>query len=110
MIARESRQRHAVNIASRNASDCADHCAADQSDHVRSYSINHYLDGEHAGNIWPFVVSIHMIANPAKTVAFLEEFDPRGYNEGGFVIPQNPADDGGARDHGPAPCAGMRTA
>jgi prepilin-type N-terminal cleavage/methylation domain-containing protein len=60
-----------------------DHCPADYSDHVRSYSINDYFRGYEGGV--PSIDKLARMHHPSNVFVFVEEFDPRGWNLGGFL-------------------------
>src|SRR5258708_401141 len=60
-----------------------DHCAADYSDHVRSYSINDYFRG-YEGSV-KSIDKLSQLYHPSDVFVFVEEFDPRGFNIGGFL-------------------------
>lgn len=61
---------------------------ASNESNTRSYSINETFAADAPG--WQTVQyrNLRQIPNPALTYVFIEEFDPRGYNAGGFVIPR----------------------
>lgn len=62
----------------------------------RTYSINCYLGGNWLPSTWggtpptqrdvPPVIRLAQVKHPTNTMVFIEEFDPRGYNEGSFVF------------------------
>ena len=66
------------------------HCAADYSNHLRSYSVNSYLNCvQSAKNLWkiPAIDRLDSAQNAAKVVLMVEEFDPRTTtNQNSFVI------------------------
>jgi prepilin-type N-terminal cleavage/methylation domain-containing protein len=64
-----------------------DHCPADYSNHVRSYSINDYFRG-FEGNI-KSIKKLGQMQHSADVFVFVEEFDPRGFNIGGFYMPNS---------------------
>jgi prepilin-type N-terminal cleavage/methylation domain-containing protein len=64
-----------------------DHCPADYSNHVRSYSINDYFRGHEQGNV--SIDRIGQLLHASDVFVFVEEFDPRGYNIGGFYMPNS---------------------
>ena len=51
---------------------------------LRSYSINTFCNGAVSGI--PSVKNIIQIRQPSRTMVFLEEFDPRGWNMGSFLL------------------------
>jgi prepilin-type processing-associated H-X9-DG protein len=65
-------------------------CPQEEGDRLRSYSINDYLNGD-----WPGIPSharrLSDVRNGAATFAFIEEFDPRTYNVGGFTMMPYPS-------------------
>ena len=60
-------------------------CPKEEGERLRSYSINDYLNGD-----WMAIPShahrLMDVQNSATTFAFIEEFDPRTYNVGGFTV------------------------
>jgi len=60
-------------------------CPQQEGERFHSYSINDYLNGDS-----PLILShahrISDVSNQAATFAFIEEFDPRFYNHGGFEM------------------------
>ncbi len=50
---------------------------------VRSYSINAIMNGATG---LPAVAKLSEIKHPTDTFVFVEEYDPRGYNEGSFMM------------------------
>ncbi|MBI1372171.1 MAG: hypothetical protein GC159_05345 [Phycisphaera sp.] len=69
-------------------------CPADPRDYLRSYSINHFLGGERpeSWGIKP-VGGINTIPQPGRTLLFVDEDDPRGYNINSWVIQPHGAAD-----------------
>jgi prepilin-type processing-associated H-X9-DG protein len=68
-----------------NVYNCPD---ASNEGNTRSYSVNEVF----ANSAWywqpVWYRKMRQVKNPSQTYIFIEEFDPRGYNEGGFVIPR----------------------
>lgn len=67
-------------------------CPADYTDHLRSYSVNFYLNGECSGwaNCPPFLITrSNQLKRPGQTFVFFDENDTRGYNMGGWVADNN---------------------
>jgi prepilin-type N-terminal cleavage/methylation domain-containing protein/prepilin-type processing-associated H-X9-DG protein len=60
-----------------------DHCPADYSNHLRSYSINDYFRG-YEGSV-KSIDKLSQIRRSSDVFVFVEEFDPRGFNLGGFL-------------------------
>ena len=54
----------------------------------RSYSINSYLNGGFAATL-PTINNIAKIKKASETWMMMEEFDPRGYNMGSFLVLRN---------------------
>ena len=65
-------------------------CPQEEGDRQRSYSINDYLNGD-----WPGIPSharrLSDVRDAAGTFVFIEEFDPRTYNIGGFAMMPYPS-------------------
>lgn len=66
------------------------HCPADDGWHIRSYSINSYLNGERFGSDPPPALKLSQIKHPVDTFVTTDENDLRGnqqgYNIGSFGI------------------------
>lgn len=70
---------------------------AQPDDANRSYSIMSQMNGAYkmpasasapwAGKVLPYQDQYSMIAKPQQYIVFIEEYDPRGWNLGSFVIP-----------------------
>lgn len=67
-------------------------CPADYTAHLRSYSINMYINGDCRtwANCSPYNMTRQAhIRKPAQTFVYLDENDTRGYNMGGWVPDNN---------------------
>jgi prepilin-type N-terminal cleavage/methylation domain-containing protein len=59
-------------------------CPGDHNQYLRSYSISNHINAESFGGIvWK---SMSQIRRPEKSLLMLEEWDPRNYNVGSFVV------------------------
>jgi len=58
---------------------------------ARSYSINDFLNGNYNNTdpAWHHIRRLSAVKRAAQTFVFIEEFDPRGFNEGTFALPRN---------------------
>jgi len=64
------------------------HCPSDPNDvNLRSYSVNEVLHcNDYSGWIPVNYHRLTQVPHPESCFLFIEEFDPRGYNLGGFVV------------------------
>jgi prepilin-type N-terminal cleavage/methylation domain-containing protein len=70
------------------------HCPSDLVNYWRTYSINDYANGSWgSGNSPPYTHAkkITDIRHPSSTFVFIEEYDPRGFNENSFAVDSFPA-------------------
>jgi prepilin-type N-terminal cleavage/methylation domain-containing protein/prepilin-type processing-associated H-X9-DG protein len=63
-------------------------CPQDTNHYVRTYSINGYLQGEKN----PSLETLSQIHRSSITFVFVEEYDPRGFNENSFWVDDYPSD------------------
>lgn len=68
-------------------------CPSDSTNNVRSYSINNFMDGEKSYyDRWKATynparaLKMAQVRHPSETIVFVEEYDNRGFNKGGFWI------------------------
>jgi prepilin-type N-terminal cleavage/methylation domain-containing protein len=65
------------------------HCPNDPNDvNLRSYSVNETLNCSGFAGVLVVYKHLTQVPQPETCFLFIEEFDPRGYNLGGFVVPK----------------------